>query len=193
MRMGIVVAGIVLLIIGAVLLFVPIVQQPDQTVDTSGSSFPFGAVQIAGFSLTGSIPVSVTWSSPSAVTVFAATCSSGCASASSASSIGGIAIQTGTGGTFTLSQPNGGYLVYGALNTSGGGGAGPTVTFKITTALSTIGSVVLVLGILLLIVGLVLKSKSAKTKAMPPAPAPADMSASGGTDAPSSGGMPPSS
>lgn len=58
MRMAIVVVGIVLLLIGAVLLFVPVVNQQSQTVNTA-SATPFDEFSVSGFSITGSIPVSI--------------------------------------------------------------------------------------------------------------------------------------
>jgi hypothetical protein len=47
------------------------------------------------------------------------------------------------------------------------GGGGVNVTFKITTALTTVGSILVPVGILVLIVGAVLKRGGSK-----PAPAP---------------------
>jgi uncharacterized membrane protein len=185
MRIGIVVVGVVLLLIGAVLLFVPVVPQANQTVDTS-SQLPFIAFQVSGYSLTGSIPISVSWTSPTAVEVFAAVCSGTCSNSSVGSSVSGVTLQSGTSGSFTLNQPNGGTVGIGALNSGGSGSSAPTVTFSIKTALSTLGTLLLIVGILLLILGVVLKSK--KAPAMAPAPMPAAPPAS----APDSG-MPPSS
>ncbi|HKV89889.1 MAG TPA: hypothetical protein VJQ43_01690 [Thermoplasmata archaeon] len=170
--MGIVVVGVVLLILGAVLLFVPVVPQAKQTIGPS-SSIPGVILSVSGVSLTGSIPVSVSWSSTGPVTVGGATCAANCESIN-ATGVSNPTIESGTSGSFTLNQPNGGSLVLIAFSF----GSGPngfanrsnaTTTFTLTTALSTVGSILLIVGILLLIVGLVLKSKKAKMAASAPA------------------------
>ena len=167
MRMGIVVVGIVLLVIGAVLLFIPISGQGTQTVSGSAPS----AFSVSGFSITGSIPVKMAWTSSSTITIAAVACSGTCGSLATLS---GLAIQTGTSGTITLNQPDGGQVLIGIFNSSGSGGGSAQVT--ITTALTTVGSILLIVGILILIVGVVLKSKS-KAMAAPPMQAPgSDMS-----------------
>lgn len=166
MRMAIVVVGIVLAVIGAVLLFVPVVPQANQTVQ-SGSSTPYVLFSVTGFSITGSIPVSMSWSSPTSVTILAAACSAHCSA--NVSQISGITSQTGTSGSFTLSQPDGGEVIFGVLsfNTSG---SAPTVTLKTSTALTTVGSILLIVGIIVLILGVVVKSKKAKMAAASSAP-----------------------
>ncbi|MCI4352996.1 MAG: hypothetical protein L3K14_06370 [Thermoplasmata archaeon] len=168
MRMGLLVVGVIVAIVGAVLLFVPLVAQSNQTVST-GSTTPFVLLSVSGFSLTGSIPVGVSWTATSSVTVVAASCTAACLSsnATSISGLSGLTYQTGKSGSFTLNQPNGGEVIVGALNL--GTGSPANVTFKVTTALSTVGTVLLVVGIVVLIVGVVLKSGKAKmTPAMPP-------------------------
>lgn len=168
MRVGLVIVGVILLIIGAVLLFVPVVPQGNETVSTA-SSTPYAVFSVGGFSLTGSIPVSISWTSSSgaAVEVVSAACSS--CSTSNATSISGITIQNGSSGSFSLSQPDGGSVLVGAIGSSGS----PTnVTFKITTALTTVGSILVIVGIIVLILGAVLKSGKPKA-AVAPAPMPA--------------------
>ncbi len=174
MRLGIAVVGVILLVLGAVLLFVPLSPQPNQNV-TSGSVSTGGSgvsiFSVSGFSLTGNIPVSISWSAPTAVVIGAVACSGTCQNPSTSGS--GVAVQTGTSGTFTLNQPDGGEIGLVAITTAG---SAVTVTFKITTALTTVGSILLILGILLLIVGVVLKSKSgapAPVGAPPASPPPA--------------------
>jgi uncharacterized membrane protein len=162
MRLGLVIVGVVLAIIGAALLFVPVVPQSNQTISTA-SSPPLAILSVSGFSLTGSIPVAVSWTANSSVTVFAAACSATC---SNVSMVSGTTVQTGTSGSFSLSQPNGGEVALGAIKASG---PPSTVTFKLTTALSTVGTVLLIIGIVVLIVGVVLRSGKAKmATAMPP-------------------------
>lgn len=160
MRVGLIVVGIVLLVVGAVLLFVPVVPQTETA--NSASDTPYYAASVSGFSLTGSIAVSVSWSTNGTVpvNVLAASASGNC---SSASSISGIVSENGTSGSFTLSQPNGGCIVMGVLY----GGSPVTVTFKITTALSTVGTILIPVGVILLILGAVL-GRSPKSAAVPP-------------------------
>ena len=165
MRGGIVVVGIVLIVIGAVLLFVPVAGQGSQTVN-SGSSTPFELASVSGFSITGSIPISISWTSSGPAEVVAATCSATCDTSGGVSALGGVVLQTGTSGSFTINQPNGGELVYGVVST--GGSSPVNATFTLTTALSTVGSALLIVGIVVLIIGAVLRSKS-RMAAMPPA------------------------
>lgn len=162
MRIGWVVVGIVLLLIGAVLLFVPVVPQANETVSSS-SSTPYYAANVTGFSLTGNIPVAVSWSTSgnASVSIIAGACTSSCQSLSQVSS---LTFQNGTSGSFTLNQPDGGSIVMGVASSGSS-----NVTFKISTALTTVGTILAIVGILLLIVGIVLRKKSKGSAS--PAPA----------------------
>lgn len=168
MRVGIVVAGIVLVIVGAVLLFVPVVAQGSHTLDQSSAN-SFYLFSVSGFSITGSIPVSISWSSPSTVVMIAAACSATC----DTGNLAGLSLATGTGtsGTLTVNQPNGGEVVVGFEPTSGGS-SNATATVNVTTALTTVGSILLIVGILILIVGVVLRSKSKMAPMAPPPMSP---------------------
>jgi uncharacterized membrane protein len=188
MRPVIVVVGIVLLIVGAVLLFEPVVPQANQTI-TSQSSPPVDIESVSGYSLTGSIAVHIAWTSVAPVTVVAATCSANCNYNSSAS---GVTLQSGTSGSFTLNQPNGGEIAFGAINlTSGKGG---NATFTISTALATVGTLLIVVGILLVIAGVILKSDKARSAVQPASPVVSSPSGptSPGSD-PAASPTPPSS
>lgn len=168
MRAGWVVVGIVVAVIGAALLFVPVVPQSNETVNSS-SSTPYVIVSVGGYSLTGNVPVAVSWSTSgsASVEVLAGACSGTC---NDTSQVSGITSQNGTSGSFTLNQPNGGEIIMGVVY---GGSPAVTVTFKITTALSTVGTILLVVGILVLIIGIVLRGKpKASAAAAPPTPAP---------------------
>lgn len=162
MRIGIVVVGVVLLVIGAVLLFVPLTPQPAQTLSSS-SAAPY-EFQVSGFSITGSMPVSVSWTSNTSVILAAVACSGTCSG--NVSSLSGVVLQTGTSGSFTLSVPDGGTVAIVAESSTGGPSS---TTVNVTTAQTSIGSILLIVGILLLIVGLVLKRKSSKPMAASPA------------------------
>jgi hypothetical protein len=175
MRVGILVVGIVLAIIGAVLLFVPVVPQASQTTT---STVPVVLLSVSGFSITGSIPVAVSWNSTTSVIVVGVACTATCNQ--NVSSLSGVTLQTGTSGSFTLNQPNGGEIGLAAENSSGSGSPS-TVTFKVTTAISTVGSALLIVGIIVLIIGAAVKSKKAQVAApapmpyMPSTPAPPTM------------------
>lgn len=179
MRIGLVVAGVIVIIVGAVLLFVPVVPQASETVQ-SNSSAPYYLGSISGFSLTGSIPISVSWTSTSSVEVIAAAVSCSGSGCTNVSQISGTTAESGTSGSFTLNQPDGGSIIMGIASVTGGGTA--NATFKITTAITTVGSILVIVGILLLIVGLVLKSKrpapieapaqAAEPMSTPPTPPP---------------------
>lgn len=167
MRMGMVVVGIVLLIVGAALMFVPLSPQPQQTLTQSSTTTPY-AFTISGISITGSIPISVSWSSNTSVLLVAVACSGSCSSGN-VSALSGATIQTGTSGTFSLNVPTGGTVEI-AVGTITGGASSTTLNVK--TALTTVGTIVLIVGILLLIVGLVLKGRP-KPMAQPPMATPA--------------------
>jgi uncharacterized membrane protein len=166
MRKGLVVVGVVLLIIGVALLFVPLVPQSDETV-SSTSDAPFYAASVGGFSLTGTIPIAVSWTSTAATEVVAGACGGTC---QNTSDVTGIVTESGTSGSFTLNQPNGGSIAMGEVDLSG---TAANVTFHITTALSTVGTILLVIGILVLIIGVVTGRKpkpmasSTSTSTMP--------------------------
>jgi len=184
------VVGIVLLIVGAALLFEPVVPQANETI-SSKSSLPYVAESVSGYSLTGSIVVHVSWTAPSTVTVLAGACTASCNGASDVSS---LTTQSGTSGSFTLNQPNGGEFLIGAINgtfTSGSAGSPANATFTISTALATVGTLLIVVGIIVFIAGVVLRSDKARAAAMAAKQSPA-MPA---TDpaAPPAGPTPPSS
>ncbi len=164
MRAGLVVVGIVLAVIGAALLFVPVVPQSNETVSSS-SSTPYVIISVGGYSLTGSVPVAVSWSTngSTSVEVLAGACSATCNGSSS--QISDITSQNGTSGSFTLNQPDGGSIIMGVVYA---GSPAVAVTFKITTALSTVGTILVVVGILILILGVVLRRKPKASAASAP-------------------------
>ncbi len=168
MRRGIVVAGIVLLIIGFVLTFVPVVPQTSETV-YSDSYAPDYHAHITEYSLTGNIAVAVSWTANASVVILAAALScqgSGCPN-ESITQVSGLINQSGTSGSFTLQQPSGGSFIMGIWSTAGNVSA--SATFKLTTAITEIGALFVIIGVLLLIVGLVLRRK-VKAPAATPGP-----------------------
>jgi uncharacterized membrane protein len=177
LRIGLVAVGVVLAVLGVALTFVPIEPQPSATVSTS-SGTPYYLGQVAGFSLSGRIPVAVSWSATGVVAVAAATCTSPC---SNNSPVTDVTFGSGTGGSFTLNQPDGGYILLDAAPTSDNESA--NVTFHLTVALTTIGSILVVVGILVLILGVVLRGAAAR----PPAQSTTPGATGSASDAPSDG------
>jgi uncharacterized membrane protein len=160
-RAGLILAGAVVVLLGVVLLTVTLVPQPNVVVTTDSSSSPYYEGSVSGFSLTGSIPVSVQWSSSGpSVTVVYAVCSGSC---SNYSQVSDLSSQNGSTGAFQLHQPNGGSITLGVVY----GGGPVSVTFKISTALTTVGTALVVLGVVLLLLGIVLRRRK------PPSPVPA--------------------
>ncbi|SRR5258708_10679655 len=147
MRAGWLGIGVVLLILGAVLAFVPIVTSATGTVDALD---PMVFNVTAAFSLTGTIPLEIDWSSSQTVTIEVVTCSSinnlNCQDESNST-------QTGTSGAFHVAPKTN-----GAVGVVLNGLGSASVTVK--EAQTTLGAILLVLGVLLLIVGLVLKKKA---------------------------------
>ncbi len=162
MRVGFVVVGVVLIILAAVLMFIPIIQVASQTI---GTLQPYEA-NVTGFSITGSIPGTVTWSSNSAVEIDVATCTSVTSSNQCTGTVNTLPAQNGTSGTFSFNVPTGGAVAVAVLN-----GGSASITVKL--AQSTIGLLLLIVGIVLLLVGLVFGRKKATAPAptmAPPAP-----------------------
>ncbi|MCI4327187.1 MAG: hypothetical protein L3K16_06100 [Thermoplasmata archaeon] len=192
MRPVIVVVGIVLLIVGAVLMVEPVVPQSNQTI-SSNSALPYVVESVSGYSLTQTIAVHISWTAPATVTVVGGACTASCNSSSSASD---LTIQSGTSGSFTLNQPNGGEILFGAINgsTFSQGSGAANATFMVTTAFATVGTLLVVVGILLVIAGLVMKSDKARAAVQPAQPVVNAPASSSGSDAASSAPpTPPSS
>ena len=147
-----VVVGAAISVLGVALLLVPLTPQASETVRSQyvGS--------VSGFSLTGKIPVSVTWTSPEPVQIGAAACAATCTLSDYRNT--GAVHQNGTSGSFTLSQPDGGSIIMGNVGPMPQivGLPGPNITFRITTAPTTIGTGLAVIGGVVLIFGLILRS-----------------------------------
>jgi len=159
--------GAVLIVVGVVLLYVPFVPQKSITVPASQGPPDYEVGTVPGSSLTGKIPVAFAWTSSVTVTVYGGTCSNPC---SNYSELSGIVVQTGTSGTFTVQQPVGGTIFVGANTSTGPAGS---VSVKVTTAFSTLGSLFVIGGVALALVGLVIRPKRA-TSALGEAPPPPD-------------------
>jgi len=164
MRGGWVAFGIVLAIIGAVLLFVPVTTQATQAVSDTN---PYAA-NVTGFSITGTVAFTLTWTSSSVVELTAASCAS--VDFSAGNPCQGetlLGTQNGTSGSMSFNLKPGAALLIGTPNSPGGSA---DITLK--SSLSTVGSILLVFGGLVFLVGLVLKKKARPAPAPTPAPAP---------------------
>ncbi len=161
MRVILALLGALVAAIGVVLLFVPLAAQPAAVVPAATGPPTYDVGKVPGASLIGVIPVSITWSSTSYVTVIGGVCSAPCTNDSQLSD---ITVQNGTSGGFSVNQPVDGETFVGANTT---GNTSGTVTFKLTTALTTEASLLIVVGIIVVIVGVFLGPP--KPKAVPAA------------------------
>jgi len=181
MRSRLLLVGVVVTTLGAILSFVPLAPQPTWSLRTD-SSVAFYSNHAGGFSVTGGIPTTVSWSASESVQIVAYTepgpeCTmSGYSSpAGSGYSVpGGIsASDSGTSGSFTVEQPENGCVVL-AVNLPADSGP-VNVTYHVTTAETTFGTLLLVPGIVLVIAGIVLrkdrKGPAASSPVVEPAPA----------------------
>lgn len=170
MRIGLVVAGVILVVVGVVLLYVPLPPATTAAVPSSPGTPTFYRANITDDSLTGKVPVAVSWSSPVPVTVVGGVCSSPC---TSVSDLGQLTVQDGTSGSFSLDPSNGASIFVGANTSTGSAGV---VTFHLTFAQATLGSLLAVVGAIVLAVGVLLRRrKGTREVAMaqtspPPAP-----------------------
>jgi hypothetical protein len=153
MRSGLVIVGIILLVLGGVLMYVPLVPQSTVTV-TYASPY---AANVTGFTPTGSIPGTVTWSSSSSTEAILYVCT-GAVHAFSCNGTQSTQYENGTSGSFSFSVHSGGTILIG---TSG------TISATVKLAEVTIGFVVLVIGAVILLLGVVLRGKKPAAAAAP--------------------------
>jgi uncharacterized membrane protein len=156
MRVGFVVVGVVLILLAAVLMFVPLFTVSSETV-------PYDQVytaNVTGFSITGTIAGTLTWSTSSAVDFFFFTCSAvtndHCSGTNTSTN------QSGTGGTFTFNVKPGGAIGGGFIM------GAPSASVTVKLAQDTIGLILLILGILLLLIGAATKRKMKSAPSTPP-------------------------
>ncbi len=155
MRTGMVAVGIVLLVLGAVLAFVPLLQAGSQDVS---ESTPWGFNVTAAFSITGTVPLTISYSSSQSVNILVGTCDSiSYSSGSPQCTNPTVSGQNGSSGTFNINVKPGGAVVVGIL------GAG-TASVTVKEAQTPLGDILLILGIVVLLVGLVMRRR--------PSPAP---------------------
>ncbi len=170
MRAGAVVLGVLLMVGGAVLAYVPFVPQPEQKV-TSTNPLVFNVTAL--FSLTGTDPLSASWTATVSVTLWAASCDHVNPNGSNLSNIcrgfAVIATQNGTSGSFSWAPKLGATVLIGFVPTNLSSTNG-TATINVKTAEPAIGWIVFFLGLILLIVRLVVRKRGEPMPASPPPP-----------------------
>jgi uncharacterized membrane protein len=168
MRASLLIVGAILVVIGLVLAFVPLIQSISQDTvanTTTESVFQGYAWNITGFAITGSIPITISWTASGPVKTELVICSGGgfngyfyCAGTPSWPSN-----QSGTSGTASFSAPSGSSLLFAMYSQNA-----TTGHVNGELAESTIGLIIVIVGIILLIVGVVLKGKHTSHVTTPP-------------------------
>ncbi len=182
-RTGIVIVGVILLVLGAVLAFVPLVTQSVQQTGSSSSSGFSGYVwDNNGIILPATVKIS--WTATSTSEFFYITCTNTITQSEAQASnfnltsscngmktygaqsttFGGQTYNydSGTSGSQSISVPGGGTLLF-----QGASGTGGTINISASYPEPLIGLILLIVGVLILLVGLVLKSKK-RVAAAPP-------------------------
>jgi hypothetical protein len=167
--------GIVLILIGIVLSYVPVVPEGTHTATVTGRSSPgiWGfwyqfSENVSGYSVTGVIPVTISWTASAATDADAAACFGYCHNVTQVSSF----MQTegeGTGGSFSLLQPNGG-SIFLALIQQTSPPASDNFSFSITAVLTVAGPLLLTSGTIAIILGGVLQPKGDERQPKVPPP-----------------------
>lgn len=156
MRFVLVVVGVAVMVIGAVLLVIPAVPNPAVDLSAPPDAPGYEALATSGigaFSLTDQTPISGSWSSNTSVLFELNVCSALCKTPN-ATVISSV-VETGTSGTFTVDVPQGDIMnvsLRGATGTAAHG----TVNFS--TALTLPGSAAVIVGIVLIVLGYLLRT-----------------------------------
>jgi hypothetical protein len=161
MRGGILAVGVILVILGIVILYVPLASMGSGSVSV-GSGMTF---QTSGTYFSQSLAVS--WTSPSPMTITIMSCSSVDPVTHDCSNPSVITTMIGTSGTYTFTAGSGQYYQITAL------GIG---TASITTkgTIPTLGYILIVIGAIVALLGVILRSPKAAAAgaANPKAPVP---------------------
>ncbi len=165
MRGGVVAFGVVLIVVGAVLAFVPILQAGSEVV-TSDTAWAFDAT--ASFSITGTIPLSISYTSNQSVNLYVESCTGGITQSPGGmpECTGGTVVSflNGSSGAISFDEKVGGGVIVGLVSPG-------SATVVVKEAQTPIGDILLILGALFLLVGLVLP-KRRPVPATPPPNAP---------------------
>jgi uncharacterized membrane protein len=142
--------GVVLVVVGAVLSFVPVASQGAQTVT---ESTPFTANE-TGYSLTGFVYASFSWTATSDIQFTLFTCPTLIANGQCSGTTYYVN-QSGTSGSGSFSVQSGGFV---AAYISGTGNPSASLTIKL--AEPTFGLIAIIVGLVLLLVGVILRKRS---------------------------------
>jgi len=174
MRRWVMILGIVLILIGIVLSYVPIVPEGNHTATVTFRSsigiwtawYQFSE-NVSGYSVTGVIPVTISWSASAGTAADAAACFGYCTNVTEVESF----MKTegeGTSGSFSLLQPNGG-SIFLALIQQTTPPASDNLTFSITAVLTVAGPLLLTFGTITIIFAGILRPKGdARQPKVPP-------------------------
>lgn len=167
MRFLLVVIGVAVMVIGAVLLVIPTIPQPAVSISAKSNSSGSQAFTTNAFSLTYQQPISGTWTSNTSVLFEVIVCSAGCSTPNA--TVAASVVQTGTSGSFSFVVPQGGIVQFSMIGATGTAAHG-TVNFS--TALTLPGSIALLVGIVLIVLGFFLRAKRPPAPAARPPPRP---------------------
>lgn len=171
MRFLLVVIGVAVMVIGAVLLVIPTVAQPSVNLSAASTNRGLEAgwhnYTASDLSVIGQLPISGSWTSNASVLFEVNVCTAGCGgkNATVATSV----VQTGTSGSFSIDVPQGGIVSFSMNGTSGTAAHG-TVNFS--TALTLPGSITLIVGIAVIVLGFFLHPPRKAAPAARPTPRP---------------------
>jgi hypothetical protein len=164
MRRWLMVLGIVLILVGIVLSYVPIVPEGSHTATVALHSFASEwsgwyqfSENVSGYSLTGVIPVTISWTASAGTDADAAACFGYCHNITQVEDF----MKTegeGTSGSFSLLQPNGGSIILALIQQSTPP-ASDNFSFSITAVLTVAGPVLLTLGTIAIILAGILRPK----------------------------------
>ncbi|HZY69427.1 MAG TPA: hypothetical protein VFF67_00405 [Thermoplasmata archaeon] len=175
MRGGVVAVGLILLILGFILAYVPIPGQTVPSTTVTQSTPAILSVSSPPFLFfTSTLPFSLSWTSSAAITVYVYACGSDSQCAAVTPNVTSpVVTGSGSSGSVSFTAQKGQYYeIYGKSSA-----ATWTATFSATYAVpfvgGSLGFFLLILGIVVLIVGLVLKKKQPPSPAPTTVPAPA--------------------
>jgi hypothetical protein len=160
--------GVVLVVLGFLVSFVPLFDGPSQVLTPNQSVAAYNAT--AGVSLTSDWTIGMTWTSNLRVSLLVAICHSINASASSLSRVchnPSLTVLNGTSGSETFYVPVGGVFLVGIVSNLS---PGLRVDIQLKPTLTLIGAILILGGIGVTVVGLLPRRKAPRP---PPAALPA--------------------
>ena len=169
MRKILTLLGVALVVAGLLLALVPLFAGPSKVLTPSQSVVAFNAT--TPISLTGAWPIGLSWSSNRAVSLLVVICQSVNQSASSLATIcPGAALTrlSGTSGTETFNVPLGGVLLIGIVSNLSSGLA---VKVALRPALAFLGTIVVIGGGGIVVVGVLARRPTPKLPTTPEPPA----------------------